>query len=525
MQNPSSQKPPRARRGVFISYARADGEEYARRLRARLEAEGVAVWQDRAGMEGGHDWWLQITAALDAAEFLALVMTPEAARSEMARREWRYARRQGVCVYPVKGPGGVDFGALPRWMRDAHFYDLGALKDGREGPEWAKFLGDIRKGCRTPRVPFMVEDLPRDFVARPGEYEQLLSLLLDRQREEPVAITAALRGAGGYGKTTLARALCHDERVQEAFNEGVLWVTLGENPGDLTRLVEDLIYTLGGERPGFADLNAATARLVELLADRDVLIVVDDVWNAAHLRPFVQGGPRCARLITTRDLDTLPKHARRVDVDAMRQDEAVALLGAGLPGGSEADLRELAARLGEWPLLLSLAGGALRDRVGAGQTLAAALLYVRMGLDKRGLTFFDARDPASREQAVRTTLGVSFERLSADERARYGELSVFPEDADVPLATVAKFWKETGGLDEFDAEELCDRLRRLSLLLRFDPTTRRVRLHDVIRAYLAQEQRQQLPALHARLLDAHPPAPAADIAGGPWALMPPDEPY
>ena len=68
------------------------------------------------------------------------------------------------------------------------------------------------------------------------------------------------------------------------------------------------------------------------------------------------------RLGAPDDLDALPAHAKSVDVDAMRQEEAVALLGAGLPAGREAELRALAARMGEWPLLLTLAGGALRKK-------------------------------------------------------------------------------------------------------------------------------------------------------------------
>jgi hypothetical protein len=47
-------------------------------------------------MEGGRDWWLQITEALNVVEFLVLIMTPAALRSQMGRREWRYARQQGV---------------------------------------------------------------------------------------------------------------------------------------------------------------------------------------------------------------------------------------------------------------------------------------------------------------------------------------------------------------------------------------------------------------------------------------------
>jgi len=102
-------------------------------------------------------------------------------------------------------------------MREAQYYDF----DIEE--QWQKFVSDLHKSCTTVRVPFMVEDKPDDFVERPEEFNQLLALLLDPKREEPIAITAALRGAGGYGKTTLTKALCHDERIQNAFDDGILW--------------------------------------------------------------------------------------------------------------------------------------------------------------------------------------------------------------------------------------------------------------------------------------------------------------
>ena len=164
------------------------------------------------------------------------------------------------------------------------------------------------------RVPFMVEDLPADYVPRPREFNALIEKLLDQQREEPAAIIAALRGAGGYGKTTMAKAICHDPRIRETFG-GVLWVTLGENPGNLVGKIEDLIYALSNERPGFTSIEAAVAHLAMLLAERTILIVVDDVWNPAHLHPFLQGGRHCTRLITTRDDSVLPSQAQRIQDD------------------------------------------------------------------------------------------------------------------------------------------------------------------------------------------------------------------
>ena len=167
-----------SRGGVFVSYARGDGEEFAGRLRERLEAEGVRLWQDRVGMEGGRDWWLRITEALDRVEFMALVMTPNALRSETVRKEWRYARHRGVCVYPVKGSEGLDFDSLPRWMRDAHFYDLGRLeRGGASGPEWKKFVNDLSTRCQARRVPFMAEDMPEDVDVDAMRQHEAVALL------------------------------------------------------------------------------------------------------------------------------------------------------------------------------------------------------------------------------------------------------------------------------------------------------------------------------------------------------------
>jgi len=249
-------------------------------------------------------------------------------------------------------------------------------------------------------------------------------------------------------------------------------------------------------------------------------MVIDDVWNSAHLRPFLQGGPLCARLITTRDLDTVPANVRKINVDAMQKHEATTLLAAGLPPGYKDNLQRLAARLGKWPLLLKLVNGALRHRVhNTGQELADALMYVNTALDKRGLTFFDARDAAARDQAVEKTLGVSIELLQPDEWARYSELAVFPEDVDIPLTTLEQLWSKTGGLDEFDTEDLCDRLMRLSLLLNFDPTARHIRLHDVIRQYLIQKREDHLPQLHNQFLEAY----SSDIPR--WSELPVQEAY
>lgn len=90
--------------------------------------------------------------------------------------------------------------------------------------------------------PFMAPELPPDFVSRPTEFAQIITLLLDQQFAS-VAISTVLRGTGGFGKTTLATAVCHDPDVRAVFSDGILWVTLGERPSsnDLTAYMADLI--------------------------------------------------------------------------------------------------------------------------------------------------------------------------------------------------------------------------------------------------------------------------------------------
>jgi len=348
---------------------------------------------------------------------------------------------------------------------------------------------------------------PVDFVQRPHEFGALKEKLVGA-KGNAVAITAALPGAGGYGKTTLAKALAHDLDIGVAYPDGILWVELGEKPQNLLSIVVDLIEILSGERPGLENLNAAAAKLGEALADRRILLIVDDAWREQDLRPFLQGGYNAARLITTRRDDILPIKTARQKVDAMAADEALTLLSWGLPKDQAAaqavNLAALAQRLGEWALLLKLVNGFLRDRVvKSRQRLDQAIAAVNRRLDERGLTAFDARNEASRSNAIAIAIGASLELLSVDDRARFAELAVFPEDVDIPIGIAARLWARAGMLKEIDSEDLLSRLKNLSLLLSLDLDQYSFRFHDTVRHFLQElAGKEVLARLHKLLLES-----------------------
>jgi hypothetical protein len=512
-------QPPR----VFVSYARRDGEAIAADLVERIVSAGISVWRDREGMRGGESWWNQIDLVLDQVEFMVVAMTPGAIDSEVVRKEWDLARRKGVCIFPVLGPGKLPWAQMPSWMRRVHFYDL--------KHQSTKFINDLNTRCQKIRVPFMVEALPENYVPRKVLYEQVLGSLVREHRSDSKPVVVALRGAGGFGKTTLARAICHDIRTRLAFFDGVLWVSLGQKPQNLAAKVETLIYELSKERPGFTDAADASNRLRELIKEKNVLIVIDDVWREADARPFLVGGKECAWLLTTRVRTTLPSGGAEVPVDEMNQAESSAVLVAGLPSEDssrlDSEITKLAARLGEWPLLLNLVNRILVDRVKRrGEPLAQALAYATAKLGRQGLLAFDRRDAGEREQAAAVTIAASLDQLdvpahgddASDELSaakplnRFEELAVFPEDATIPVSVVAQLWAQTSGVDDFVSRELCNRLFDLSLLQSYDLRTQTIRLHDVIWNFLQDRaDAESLTRLHQALAESY-----RGISGGHW---------
>jgi WD40 repeat protein len=323
--------------------------------------------------------------------------------------------------------------------------------------------------------------------------------------------------------------LVHDRRARESFGDGMVWVTLGQQVAgaELAELVNNLCESLAGRKPLHTDPLQAGAQLGRALGERRILLVVDDVWSTSQLEPFLVGGPNTVRLVTTRQLRVLPQGVDTIDVNAMTSLEARQLLTAGLgpvPG-------DLVARLldatGRWPVLLGLVNGAARTDVTHGARPDQALADIRDQLEADGIAILDVADPDHRDRAVSATLEVSFARLAPAERDRYTELAVFGEDVDIPLTVLARYWRHTGGWTPARTRTLCRNLAEACLLAtyRLDEPAR-IRLHDVIRAYLLRHLvGSQLPALHAALLDAHRDLAPAEATGTAWWRLPDDQTY
>ncbi len=352
-------------------------------------------------------------------------------------------------------------------------------------------------------------------VDRPAEVNRIVSAL---RGGTTVGVTTAVKGAGGFGKTTLARMIRADPRVVRRFQGRVYWVTVGRdaNKQALTGLVNGLLTQIEPDRPvTFTDARQASEHLAAVLAGGPRrLLILDDVWTDEQLAVFPVAG-RCARLVTTRNPSLAAGAAVAVKVDQMSQAQARELLQRGLPPLPGAVVRSLVAETGRWPLLLRLASKILTEesRLHADITPVAKDLLRRLRdagvLEVDQLTGtpgqqLDVTDPDQRSRAISATIEASTGLLSIADRDRLIALGVFAEDEEIPHTLVASLWRVSTGLDKRSSEMLCTQLADLALLtLVRTGDGGAIELHDVIREYL---RRQLGPArlgrMHQVLLDA-----------------------
>jgi WD40 repeat protein len=386
---------------------------------------------------------------------------------------------------------------------------------------WAQRLVDRRLGELVP-----VEQRPESWVVdRPAEVSQVVAALCGRGGAT-VEITTAVHGAGGFGKTTVAKLVWADRRVLRRFGRRVYWVTLGRDVrgAAIAAKVNDLVARLDPKNAvTFTDPQQAGEHLAALLATGPPrLLILDDVWYAEQETAFPVAG-RCARLLTTRIPSLIAGECAPIRVDQVTAEQARALLTAGLPPLPSLVVAGLVEKTGRWPLLLRLVNQVLVDQTATDPNAAVVARELLDRLRRSGALQLDqltgvaerpldVNDPRQRQRAVAATIEASIGLLTPVERVRFRELAIFAEDETVPVGLIGQLWQATGGLDVMATRALCARLAGLAVLTvtgTADGGT--VSLHDVVRDFL----REELGA--ARLVELHRALVRAVAAGLPLA--------
>ncbi|WP_058043201.1 tetratricopeptide repeat protein [Streptomyces roseifaciens] len=353
---------------------------------------------------------------------------------------------------------------------------------------------------------------------RDGELARAEALLA----RHPGPSVLVVDGMGGAGKTTFAVSLAR--RLGPSYPDGALFTDLRAHgpdgspavPGDVAA---GLLRALGAAPEDIAVEPAERAALLRsVLAERRVVMVLDDADSASQVAPLLPGTGHSLVLVTSRRRLTglsVRHDAMRLSLEPMSADEAVLLLRRALdrravspaaalpepvpheavPAGSPAGdvvLAAIAHRCAYLPLALRIAAERVAER---GPVFAAALAEELGGASSR----LDALAvPGEAETAVRPVFACSYRTLP-EKQARAFRLLARHPGVVAGVDAVAALLGEPPAV----ALRLLGELHAAHLVAEVAPG--RYRMHDLLREYAgeraeAEESPEALAASTGRVL-------------------------
>lgn len=212
-------------------------------------------------------------------------------------------------------------------------------------------------------------DLPRDIPDFTGRGDHLHRIMEIGGRGEHAKV-CVITGPGGAGKTTLAIHAAH--RLADHYPDGQLFIdlyghTVDQEPVPVATALGSLLRAVGVDPDAVPDTPEERAALWRsILADRRVLVVLDNVVNPAQAGPLLPASPGSLTLITSRnDLAGL-SGVRHVSLGMLQDSEAEALLttvlGPERTAAEPAAVRRVVKLCGGLPLALRIAAGRMATR-------------------------------------------------------------------------------------------------------------------------------------------------------------------
>lgn len=349
----------------------------------------------------------------------------------------------------------------------------------------ARDIGELHVHLpRASLIPQQLPASPRPFVNRVDEIAKLdqHTAVENDAGASPVVLVT---GGHGVGKSGTVRHWAHRNRSR--YEDGQLYVDFAElrrdGAVDVSEVLSDLLQALG------VDSGVVPARLADRsalfrsrLADRRVLVVLDDVRYAAEVKPLMPASASSCLLVTTRApmSELLAEGARAVHVGPLDDFSAELLLcemlgAARVTGEIEAitELRKLCAGL---PVALRVCAGQL-----AGRHLHRSIGWFveRLADERRRLNDLGQ----ARGQSLQMVFDEGYDALTDDEARLYRALGSQPV-----TAFTSPFAAFITGCSTEEAEDLIEGLAETYLL---EPYGDRWRFHDLLRAHAWQKAERE----------------------------------
>jgi DNA-binding SARP family transcriptional activator len=325
------------------------------------------------------------------------------------------------------------------------------------------------------------------FTGRTGPLRDLDALMAGDGDRATTVVISAIAGAAGAGKTALAVHWAH--RVRSRFSDGQLYLNLrGYASSPPVRPIEALalfLRALGvpAERAP-VDLDEAASMYRSLLAERRVLVVLDNAASPEQVRPLLPGSPGCMVLVTSRDrLAGLVARdgAQVLTLDVLAPAEAYTLLARTIGAdrvAAEPEATKTLARLCAYlPLALRIAAATLTGR--PTRRIASYVKELQEGDRIAALSI-----TGDEQSAVQAAFDLSYQTLAPADRLVFRRLGL-PPGPDVTVDAVAAL----SGRTPREAAATLDRLVTAHLVDEY--AEGRFTFHDLLREYAADRARRE----------------------------------
>jgi DNA-binding SARP family transcriptional activator len=347
---------------------------------------------------------------------------------------------------------------------------------------------------RRPTLPVGPCQLPPDIDDFTGREVAVAEVqrLLEGERVSAIVISA-IAGKAGVGKTALAVRVAH--RLRSRFADGQLYVNLRGAEAqalDSSDVLAGFLRALGSEGGVIAEgLEERARQYRSRLADRRVLVVLDNAASEAQVRPLLPASPGCAVLVTSRAPLSGLEAAHPLTLDVLEADQAVELL-AKLAGprrvAAEPEAAQAIVRLcGYLPLAVRIAGARLASR----PHWRLALLAERLADERRRLD-----ELATGDLEVRASMALSYQGRNQEERRLFCLLGLLVAPSFPAWVAATLLEAELA-----EAEGLLERLVDAQLVEAAGEDQAgqlRYRLHDLLRLFARERLHAEVPALARR---------------------------
>ncbi len=338
----------------------------------------------------------------------------------------------------------------------------------------------IRSSGPYPVPAHLPADIP-SFTGRRHQLDRLDGVLAEGLDGPTMAVVvSSIAGTPGVGKTTLAIHWAH--HVRALFPDGQMYINLRgydprESTVDASDAVREFLDALGVPPQRIpAGLEARSALYRSILADKRVLILVDNARDSEQVQSLLPASPGSLVLVTSRDSLSgliMAHGAHSLVLDAMTDAEArdllVRRLGPERVRAEPEALSQIVALTARLPLALAVV--AARAATSATLTLTAIVDQLR-DASKR----LDALSADETATDIRAVFSWSYRTLSTETGRLFRLLGLHP-GPDVGTAAVASLC----GLTVAQVRPLLAELTRAHLLT--EHVSGRYTFHDLLRAY------------------------------------------